>query len=121
MARQISQTPNTATELLQAELERFAQSNDLLSVLLIKSLCQSFQAMALKYYRAGTTAAERLSRLGEISQLFREVGFTDDQGRVFTIASANAGMPAQEAYDKGAEGCIPPDVCIDRNCIPPIE
>lgn len=124
MARLVTTTPSTPPELLTAELGRFAGVNVLPdgdeshNIPLIKALCQAFQNKVLEYYGAGATANERLARLGEISQLFREISFTSGD-QVFTIASANAGMTAQEAYKIGAEGCEPPNVCIDRNCVPP--
>lgn len=124
MARQITSTPTTSLQLLTAEMARFAgleilpDGDESHNVPFINALCEAFQIKVLEYYHAGTTADERLSRLGEISQTFRETRFTDGQ-QVFTIASDNAGMTAEEAYKIGAEGCVPPRICVDRSCILP--
>lgn len=124
MARQITTTPSTPPELMFAEVARFAgekvlpDGDESHNVPLINALCQAFQTKVIAYYHAGATAQDRLLRLGEISQLIREVSFTDSQ-QVFTVASANAGMTAEEAYAKGAEGCEPPLICVDRSCVQP--
>ena len=124
MARQITTTPSTPPELLLAEVARFAgmkvlpDGDESHNMPLINAFCQAFQTKVLAYYQAGATANERLLRLGEISQLIRELSFTGGQ-QVFTVASANAGMTAAEAYAKGAEGCEPPLICVDRGCVPP--
>lgn len=124
MARQMTSTPSTSPQLLLVEVARFAGMKALAdgdeshNRPFLNALCQAFQAKLLTYYDAGATAEERLLRLGEISQLIREVSFTDGQ-QTFTVASTNAGMTAEAAYAIGAEGCEPPLICVDRNCVPP--
>ena len=124
MARQITTTPSTPPALLTVELGRFVglkvlpDGDESHNVPFINALCQAFQTKVIEYYCAGATAEERLLRLGEISQLFREISFTDGN-TAFTIASTNAGMTAEAAYKIGAEGCEPPFICVDRTCVPP--
>ncbi len=124
MARQITSTPTTSLPLLTAEMARFAgvkilpDGDESQNVPFLNALCEAFQSNVLAYYHAGVTADDRLLRLGEISQALRETAFTDGQ-QLFTIASDNAGMTAEEAYKIGAEGCEPPHICVDRSCILP--
>jgi len=128
MARQITTTPGTPTDFLRLELAVFAggdraraktpldPGDESQNVPFITALCQSFQAKVLEYYNEGVDAQDRLERLSEISQMFREISFTKD-GKAFTTASSNAGKSAEEAYALGAEGCPPGTTCVDRNCV----
>lgn len=131
MARQITTTPETPVEFMKIELAAFASGDrnvdriklqplvdgdESHNVPFITALCQSFLAKALAYYNAGVDANDRLERVAEISQTFREISFKK-QNQTFTIASDNAGLTAQEAYKIGAEGCPPGTMCVDRTCV----
>jgi hypothetical protein len=129
MARKITKTPATPTDFLRLELAVLATGDrarakktalnvgdESQNIPFITALCQSFQAKVLEYYNAGVDTQDRLERLGEISQAFREMSFTKG-GKTFTIASSNAGKTAEEAYAIGAEGCPPGTTCVDRACV----
>lgn len=131
MARQIIATPETSTDFLKIELAIFATGDrnadrtqfqsmaaddESQNIPFIIALCKSFQAKVLEYYNAGADAEDRLERVGEISQAFREISFTKG-GKTFTIASSNAGMTAEEAYAIGAAGCPPDTLCVNRTCV----
>jgi len=131
MARQITTTPATSIDFLKLELAVFAtgdrnadrskvkpmaDGDESQNIPFIIALCQSFQAKALEYYNAGTDEKDRLERVAEISQAFREISFIKD-GKSFTIASENAGMSAAQAYAIGAAGCPPNTQCVDRTCV----
>lgn len=133
MARQITTTPGTPTDFLRLELAVFAtgdrdrakkipldEGDESQNIPFIAALCQSFHAKVLEYYNAGVDANDRLERLGEISQAFRELSFTKN-GKTFTTASSNAGKSAEEAYALGAEGCPTGTMCVERNCVMPLE
>ena len=131
MARQITTTPGTPTDFMKIELAAFAtgdrnadrtllkaifDGDESQNVPFIEAQCKSFQAKALEYYNAGVDANDRLERVAEISQAFREISFTK-AGKAFTIASSNAALSAEEAWKIGAEGCPPGTMCVDRTCV----
>ncbi len=131
MARQITTTPKTPIEFLKVELAIFAtgdrdadrtktnamaDGDESQNIPFITALCKSFQAKVLEYYNAGANAEDRLERVGEISQAFREISFTKD-GKTFTIASSNAELTAEKAYEIGAAGCPPDTMCVNRTCV----
>ena len=74
---------STPAAILKLEVARFAAVNKLNQgeeahqLALLDGFCQAFRSKLMAYYHAGATADERLMRLGEISQLFRETRFTD--------------------------------------------
>lgn len=131
MARQITTTPETSTDWLKVELAIFAtgdrdadrtktpamsDGDESQNIPFINALCKAFQAKVLEYYNAGADAQDRLERVGEISQMFREIGFTKG-GKTFTIASSNAELTAKKAYEIGAAGCPPDTMCVNRTCV----
>src|SRR5690349_13839626 len=129
MARKITKTPKTPTDFLRNELAVLATGDraraskmalnaddESQNIPFINALCQSFQAKVLEYYNAGANPKDRLERLAEISQAFREISFTKG-GKTFTIASSNASKTAKQAYAIGAEGCPPGTTCVDRVCV----
>ncbi|MBP6820946.1 MAG: hypothetical protein KA368_05355 [Acidobacteria bacterium] len=131
MARQITTTPETPATFLRLELAAFASGDrnvdrktlapipdgdESQNIPFIKALCESFQAKALAYYNAGGDEQDRLERVAEIGQAFREISFKKNN-QTFTLASDNAGLTAAEAYKIGAEGCPPGTMCVDRTCV----
>lgn len=131
MAQHIIRTPTTPTSFLVNELSVFASRGDRQlakrnqlaegdesqNVPFILALCSSFQAKLLEYYNAGVDAQDRLERLAEISQTFRELRFQKGDDKIFTTASSNAEKTAEAAYALGAEGCPVGTTCVDRNCV----
>ncbi len=131
MARQITSSPGTPAVFMQLELAVFASGDrnvdrktlqpladgdESQNIPYINALCQTFQAKLIEYYKAGTDAEDRLERLCEIGQMFRETSFTKN-GQVFGVASASAHKTAQEAYEIGADACPPGTQCVDRTCV----
>ncbi|MEO6725346.1 MAG: hypothetical protein ABIU20_09990 [Blastocatellia bacterium] len=131
MARQITTTPGTPTDFMKIELAAFTSGDrnvdrvtlkpmpdgdESQNIPFIEAQCKSFQAKALEYYNAGVNANDRLERVAEISQAFREISFSK-AGKSFTVASSNAGLSAEEAWEIGAEGCPPGTMCVDRTCV----
>ncbi len=122
MAREIFPTPPTPPSVLKGEIARYAANNNLTecsaahSVAFLHALCRAFEAQVTAYYHAGTTAQDRLARLSEISQMFRETRFVDGK-RVFTTAASNASLSAEEAYAQNAGDCPPGFRCSDRQCV----
>lgn len=131
MARQITSSPGTPAALMRLELAVFASGDrnvdrktlhpladgdESQNIPYINALCQTFQDKLIEYYNAGTDAKDRLERLCEIGQMFRETSFTKN-GQMFGVASASAHKTAQEAYEIGADACPPGTQCVDRTCV----
>lgn len=129
MARQITSTPETPNDFMKVELAAFAtgdrvaatkaplaDGDESQNIPYINALCQTFQAKLVEYYNAGVDARDRLERVCEISQMFRETSFAKNS-QVFTVASASAHKTAAEAYAIGADACPPGTQCIDRTCV----
>lgn len=129
MARQITSSPETPNDFMRVELAAFATGDrkvaqktplavddESQNIPYIKAQCQTFLAKLIEYHNAGTDAEDRLARVCEISQMFRETSFTKN-GQVFTMASASAHKTAEEAYAIGADACPPGTQCVDRTCV----